>query len=508
MKKFVFALILVYFFYIFVQAQEKNIIVTPEKMEGVTGTRWAFIAAVDDYAEVRGLNYTVNDALDLKKKLIELGFLEQNIVCLTSGAKFRDLPTKSNIEEQFAALLTRVGAGDMILVYLSGHGVEIKGEEGSFFCPPETDPKRLKETTVSITRMMNALNESGAKFKWMVVDACRNDPKNPEKSLFSDRDAGAKELESVMDPPEAVTLLQSCQPKKRSYEGGIGKAAKIHNGFFTLSLLEALSLAGDVNEDGEVTFSEVFQYVSRSTNEMAGRYYGEVQIPNLTGNVTDFVFFRDKNLPKAEKLASQAQSRLDAKDFEAASEQIDQALALCPRVRRFRDLKEKIEDAAPVVLREITVPTDVATLAEAYAKIAPQGTITLLRGRYKVPETITITKNVTIFGDVTHPEYVVLEGCETSVFHIQSGFAEIAGLTIQNEGKEGHLTLRTLWFGSPRPFVRSTTAFLPPVLGVVLSSIQRILRQTFSAVGSQLRSARLLHRFRRLRHVPRLYRQR
>ena len=88
--------------------------------------------------------------------------------------------------------------------------------------------------------------------------------------------------------------------------------------------------------------------------------------------------------------------------------------------------------------KAVLVPNDVPTLAEAYAKVPPNGKITLRHGTHSVPETIVITKNVTILGDPAHPERVVLQGGESSVFHLQSGFAEIAGVTIQNEGQEGN----------------------------------------------------------------------
>lgn len=88
-------------------------------------------------------------------------------------------------------------------------------------------------------------------------------------------------------------------------------------------------------------------------------------------------------------------------------------------------------------LLEVVVPDDVPTLAEAYEKVLVSETIRLSRGVHQVPETLAITKDVTIIRDEKSPESVILQGGEKNVLHLKSGVAEIVGVTVKNEGKEG-----------------------------------------------------------------------
>ncbi len=63
------------------------------------------------------------------------------------------------------------------------------------------------------------------------------------------------------------------------------------NGFFTLSLLEALDSndpKADADGDGSLMFAEVVKYVTARTNELAFDYYGKSQKPNLCGSIADF----------------------------------------------------------------------------------------------------------------------------------------------------------------------------------------------------------------------------
>ncbi|MBR2006345.1 MAG: SUMF1/EgtB/PvdO family nonheme iron enzyme, partial [Thermoguttaceae bacterium] len=176
----------------------------------------------------------------------------------------------------------------------------------SFFAPVDVDVKNLFESSVSINKMLDDLKESDASFRWMLVDACRDDPLNPadDSGAPAIKDAaksfGARALGEIANVPESVALLQSCQPGKRSYEGGGPGATKIKNGFFTLSLLEALDEndpKADANRDGVLSFLEAAEYVSERTNELATTCYGEAQTPNLSGSITNFALLDGLSVP-------------------------------------------------------------------------------------------------------------------------------------------------------------------------------------------------------------------
>lgn len=87
----------------------------------------------------------------------------------------------------------------------------------------------------------------------------------------------------------------------------------------------------------------------------------------------------------------------------------------------------------------VHVPEEAATLAKAYLRVKENGTILLKHGKHYVPEALIITKDVTILGDETSPESVILQGESDSVLYLKSGKVKIAGVTVQNSGKNSFL---------------------------------------------------------------------
>ncbi|MBR2004757.1 MAG: caspase family protein, partial [Thermoguttaceae bacterium] len=255
------------------------------KLESPTGLK-AFIVGADDYRDATDLPCVRNDVEAFAARLIEVGFEEKNVAVLKTGGKFDDFPTKANVEERFEAFVENLRPGDFVVVYLSGHGVQPTDSKEAFFVPVDAKAEDPFGTSVSIDRMLAALDASQARFRWMIVDACRNDPTNA-RGIFKTRATGARGLSEIADAPKTTSLLQSCQPGKCSYEGGDGVA----NGVFTLSLLEAFdpkNSRADVDGDGALAFSEVLKYVSERTNELALELHGVSQKPMLSGEITDF----------------------------------------------------------------------------------------------------------------------------------------------------------------------------------------------------------------------------
>ncbi|MDO4424874.1 MAG: caspase family protein, partial [Planctomycetia bacterium] len=147
---------------------ERGIAVVP-KAEDDGAEKYAFIVAVNNYDELNDLHCTVSDAYGLKEQLLKLGFEEENIIILTTEENVVNRPTKKKILSCYEDLLGCVEEGDWVVVYLSGHGVQIPGKEGSWFCPREAKRENLEETTVSIDDMLKKLSETNAGFRWMIV---------------------------------------------------------------------------------------------------------------------------------------------------------------------------------------------------------------------------------------------------------------------------------------------------------------------------------------------------
>ena len=74
------------------------------KTEDVYDNSWALIVGINDYENVRGLNYAVEDALAMKNMLINVyGFPRNNVRVLTNGGA-----TGSNIKKELHSLVKSV----------------------------------------------------------------------------------------------------------------------------------------------------------------------------------------------------------------------------------------------------------------------------------------------------------------------------------------------------------------------------------------------------------------
>ncbi|MBQ2791229.1 MAG: caspase family protein [Thermoguttaceae bacterium] len=335
-------------------------IVVGEKAIGIPTRRRAFLVAADDYGDkAPSLPGAKKDVEALAKKLIEIGFDESDVVVLKTGDGAVH-PTQNEIRRMFNAFSENLKKGDFVVVYLSGHGIQNAAGE-SFFAPVDVDPARLVETSGSINDKMSKLGSSKASFRWMIVDACRENPEaKGERAPFGAlRSFGGRGMVDPLAVPKSLLLLQSCSPGQLSYEGGHGRAQHIENGLFTLSLLEGLDRNGakaDANADGVLTFSELFTYVSGRTNDMAWEYYDAIQKPCLSGFATDFALLTDDEITpakrkEAEKLYKEAVDLCGEEKWKETLEKINAALEIDPKNEKYLQVKKHAEDVVKALAK-------------------------------------------------------------------------------------------------------------------------------------------------------------
>ncbi|ESY16349.1 caspase family protein [Mesorhizobium sp. LNJC394B00] len=132
----------------------------------VAERRVALVIAEDDYRLVRPLANPVNDGEVMEVALKKLGF---EVVVETN----RDLRRMRRALDDFRE--DAMGA-DVALVYFSGHGVEISGDNR--LLPVDADASsldQLEETSLPLEEVRDAVAAT-AKVGLIVLDACRSDP--------------------------------------------------------------------------------------------------------------------------------------------------------------------------------------------------------------------------------------------------------------------------------------------------------------------------------------------
>jgi len=152
---------------------------------------YALVVAIDDYKsnEWGALKTPVNDANAIKDILIGKYGFEEVIYLYDEDA------TRANIINYLDRLAQNVTSNDNILVYFSGHGVEL-GNEG-YWVPADAKGKERSEL-IPNSEIKNALAKTEAKHALVMIDACFSGAIFKSSNLFLEND-GSEEYYKKVD---------------------------------------------------------------------------------------------------------------------------------------------------------------------------------------------------------------------------------------------------------------------------------------------------------------------
>ncbi len=242
---------------------------------------FALLVGVDKYDELSPLGCASSDAKALRDVLLEIGFPEENVWMLTSDGSRRERPTKENIEDALDEILEESGPNATVLVALSGHGYETRDGEASF-CPKDVEVEEIgdetyvtKDSAIMVDEVTTLLRRDDAKFKMLIVDACRE--------TASTKSARKGRARSFSKPDASgIAFLQSCRSSELSYED-----AEFGRGIFTHYFIEGLRGAAG-RGDGGASFLDVCGYAASKTKERARKTHKASQTPYYEFAGSDF----------------------------------------------------------------------------------------------------------------------------------------------------------------------------------------------------------------------------
>ena len=170
----------------------------------------------------KDLNYAVYDAKDFANTIVNLAdmdkYKEVDTTLLLDAAANRN-----NLEEQLIKLIGRVQADDVVMLFFSGHGVNINGD--SYFLTPEAkDPLRGLSFHFINQRIKDMKSKGGHILIFM--DACHSGGMGNAKGISSKSITLAK--------PGAIGYY-SCAENQTSIE-----KVELKNGVFTYALIEGM----------------------------------------------------------------------------------------------------------------------------------------------------------------------------------------------------------------------------------------------------------------------------
>jgi formylglycine-generating enzyme required for sulfatase activity len=229
----------------------------PETITEEEGKRHALLIGVRNYKHLPHLQFTENDVTELAELLRPADF---QVVLLSDSAAADLQPTAANIRRHLERLVQKCGKKDTLLLAFAGHGLQADEQGDCFFCPMEGDPGK-PESLVSLTGVYARLGKSRAGAKLMLVDACRNQGRGTARGIDG---------HNVPMPPRGVAALFSCSPGQQAFE--TSKLGKGHGVFFHF-VLEGLRGKAK-NDDGEVTWARLTEYVSRQVSRQVSGLIG------------------------------------------------------------------------------------------------------------------------------------------------------------------------------------------------------------------------------------------
>ncbi len=224
---------------------------------------WAVIVGVSSYNHMPTLRYTDDDAYRMFAflKSPEGGALtdEQIKVLIDEEA------TKQNIENTMREVYSKAGPNDLIMLYFSGHGLK-----GSFL-PIDYDGYNNKLPHEDVNKI---LNESQAKYKLCIADACHS---GSLLAMKSGEISNALEsyYKSLAQAQAGTALLMSSKSDETSLE-----SSGLRQGVFSHFLIRGLKGEADSNNDKIVTMKELFDFVDKNVRS----YTGNRQSPLLRGD--------------------------------------------------------------------------------------------------------------------------------------------------------------------------------------------------------------------------------
>ncbi len=201
-------------------------------------------------------------------------------------------PTRANLVQALEGLSDpqRVKPGDIVIVYLAGHGVARGGAEDSFYylsCDAQNaqldDSELRQQWTISDRELTQWLKNSPAQKQVMILDTCQSG-KVVEDLMLKREISSSQEraLERVKDST-GFYILAGCAADKASYE-----ASRYGQGILTYALLFGMRGAA-LKDEQFVDVNRLFDFAKNEVPHLAGDIGGVQQPVIASPNGSTFV---------------------------------------------------------------------------------------------------------------------------------------------------------------------------------------------------------------------------
>ena len=285
--------------------------------------RVALVIGNNDYKNVPKLQKAVNDARTMGDTLKQLGFT----------VMVAENQNRQAFSRSLLAFDKAVEKGDTAFFFYAGHGFEIAGQ--NFLLPTdvpaatEGQEELVRDASVLADRVIERLQNKGARTAILVFDACRN---NPFQRSGTRAVAGSGGLAPMTQLPEGVFSIFSAGPRQTALDR-LSNNDENPNSVFTRTFARELTRPG-------ANLVQVAQRTRRVVSEMAETVHHK-QIPVYFDQMVDDVFLN--GLAKGQGEAVKEIAKEAAKPL---AEPPPQKVAALPPVQRLAPHNDSVN--API----------------------------------------------------------------------------------------------------------------------------------------------------------------
>ncbi len=226
------------------------------------GRRWAVVVGISQYQfagkGIEPLRYASRDAAEFCQLLTSPaggGFAEDHVLFLSDANA-----TAVNVRKALFEFLARPAKEDLVVIFLSGHGMSQAGTENFFLVCHDTDPASLPSTGFPMWDIETALDRYIRAERVVVfADACHaGGIRLPAGAKAAADNAVHQYLQQLAVARPGRLVFTSCGRRELSFESEKLAGGR---GVFAHFLLEGLRGAADENTDGLVTADELIRFV-------------------------------------------------------------------------------------------------------------------------------------------------------------------------------------------------------------------------------------------------------
>ena len=230
--------------------------------------------------DIPNVNPAYADAEGIKRYFMQAkGIKEGNIIYLKDATAAQLLGTFGDSNSHKGQLYNWVKPQvSNVYVYYAGHGVP-GGEEGNaFLVPSDADSQSIGLSGYPLSTLYSNLGKLPAKSITVILEACFSGA-SQAGNLFSKSSPIVIRATKTIIPKSVKVISAGAVDQMASWEQDNS------HGLFTKYFLKAMSGEGDKNNDGQVSDTELKDYLGETMTYYARRYYGRNQnVQIMQGN--------------------------------------------------------------------------------------------------------------------------------------------------------------------------------------------------------------------------------